>query len=185
MRARLIAVVIVAAAAIGIGAWRPWRDAAPAPEDETANTDTNASAAAAPPAPAPPPLEAVPPATDAGPDPARGPRLPVARLAARDAGAATPDGGDERRARFRAMHQAMSNATPDAARLYASFVRLRMVAPAEAMTLVEMKQQGVPQDQLVAYVKQNFHDLAAQGIALRWLGVGGGAAAGEVRPDGG
>ena len=69
--------------------------------------------------------------------------------------------------------------------MYASFARLRVVAPPEAMTLADMKQRGVPQDQLVAYVKQNFHDLAAQGIALRWLGVAGGAAVGEARPDGG
>jgi hypothetical protein len=109
----------------------------------------------------------------------------MARLAARDAGAAPLDGGDERRARFRALHQAMASPTPDAARLYASFARLRVVAPAEAMTLVEMKQRGVPQDQLVVYVKENFHDLAARAIALRWLGVAGGAAVGEGSRDGG
>jgi hypothetical protein len=98
------------------------------------------------------------------------------RLAARDAGAAAPDAADgENRARFRALHQAMVTATPEAARLYGAFVRSRVPAPPEAKTLVDMKQRGVPQDELIAFVKSNFHDLPARAIALRWLGVGAGA----------
>ena len=88
---------------------------------------------------------------------------------------------DENRARFRALHQAMVTATPEAARLYGAFVRSRVPAPPEAKTLVEMKQRGVPQDELVAFVKSNFHDLPARAIALRWLGVGAGAGC-PVRP---
>jgi hypothetical protein len=179
MRARVIAVGVVAIAALGIGLWRPWRAAEPAPEDESTPADTNAGVAEAPPAPAP---AAAPPASDAGPMPAPAARLPVVRLPPRDAAVASRDAGDENRARFRALHQAMANATPDAARLYANFARLRVVAPAEAMTLVEMKQRGVPQEQLVAYVKENFHDLASRAIALRWLGVAGGAAVGQAPP---
>jgi len=37
----------------------------------------------------------------------------------------------------------------------------------------------VPQEELVAFVNSNFHDLPARAIALRWLGVGAG---GLVRP---
>src|SRR6185503_257691 len=90
--------------------------------------------------------------------------------------AAAPDAADdENRARFRALHHAMVTATPEASRLYGAFVRSRVPAPPEAQTLVAMKQRGVPQDELIAFVKSNFHDLPARAIALRWLGVGAGA----------
>jgi hypothetical protein len=142
------------------------RARAPASAGETVETAANVDVPAPPPAPAEGPTLVAPPA----------PAAPIARRAVRDGGAA-PDAGDENRARFRALHQALQNTTPDAARLFANFARLQVVAPAEAKTLIEMKQRGVPEAELVAYVKNNFPpDLPARAIALRWLGVAGGAA---------
>jgi hypothetical protein len=178
MRGRVVVIAILAVAAIGISLWQPWRDAAPAPADVSAEAGAAGEqpAAAAPPA-APPRKDAAPDAGTAAPP---GARL-TGRLAARDAGAAAPDAADdENRARFRALHQAMVTATPEASRLYGAFVRSRVPAPPEAQTLVAMKQRGVPQDELIAFVKSNFHDLPARAIALRWLGVGAGA--GVSRP---
>jgi len=182
MRGRVFVIAALAIAAIGISLWQPWRDAEPTPADVTAEEGAaGAAGVAGPPAAAPPP--AAPPrqeaAPDAGPAAAPGARL-FGRLAARDAGTAAPDAAvDAHRARFRALHEAMMTATPEAARLYGAFVRSRVPAPPEAKTLVAMKQRGVPQDELVAFVNNNFHDLPARAIALRWLGVGGG---GLVRP---
>jgi len=177
MRGRGVVIAVLAVAAIGLSLWQPWRDAGPAPD-----VSAQADAAREQPTVALPPTPPRPePALDAGAAPARARALPVARLAARDAGAASPDAADdENRARFRALHQAMVTATPEAARLYGAFVRSRVPAPPEAKTLVEMKQRGVPQDELIAFVKSNFHDLPARAIALRWLGVGAGAVV--VRP---
>jgi hypothetical protein len=180
MRGRVVVIAILAVAAIGISLWQPWRDAGPAPADvspEAGGAGEAPAAAAPPPAPASPRQE---PAPDAGPAATPGARL-SSRMAARDAGAAPPDAADdENRRRFHALHQAMRTATPEAARLYGAFVRSRVPAPPEAKTLVEMKQRGVPQDELVAFVKSNFPDLPARAIALRWLGVGAGT--GLVRP---
>jgi len=175
MRGRIVVIAILAAAAIGIGVWQPWRGAAPAPD-----VSPQAGAAGEQPAAAAPPVE--PPRQEAAPDAgtaaAPGARLSL-RLAARDAGAAAPDAvDDENSARSRALHQAMVTTTPEVARLYGAFARSRVPAPPEAKTLVAMKQRGVPQDELVAFVKSNFHDLPARAIALRWLGVGAGAGAG-------
>jgi hypothetical protein len=180
MRGRVVVIAILAVAAIGISLWQPWRDAGPAPADvspEAVAAGEAPAAAPPPPAPAQPRQE---PAPDAGPAATPGARL-SSRMAARDAGAAPPAAADdENRARFHALHQAMVTATPEAARLYGAFVRSRVPAPPEAKTLVEMKQRGVPQDELVAFVKSNFPDLPARAIALRWLGVG--ASPGLVRP---
>jgi hypothetical protein len=180
MRGRIVIIAVLVVAAIAISLWQPWRDAGPAPADVSPQ-----AVAVGEPAGAPPP--AAPSRQGAAPD-AGAASAPVARLsgrrAARDAGASAPDAGDEEnRARFRALHQAMVTATPEAARLYGAFVRSRVPAPPETMTLVAMKERGVPQDELVAFVKSNFHELPARAIALRWLGVGAGTGTGLVRPS--
>jgi len=176
MRGRVVVIATLVVAAIGISLWQPWRDAGPAPDVSAQADAAGAPVAAAPPA-TPPPQAAAP---DAGTAAAPGARL-FGRLAARDGGAAAPDAADDaHRARFRALHQAMVTTTPEAARLYGAFVRSRVPVPPETKTLVAMKQRGVPQDELVAFVKSNFHDLPARAIALRWLGVGAGT--GLVRP---
>ena len=177
MRGRVIVVAILAVAAIGISLWQPWRGAGPAPDVSAQAGAAGETAVAAAP-PAPPPRQAAAP--DAATVAAPGPRL-FGRLSARDAGAAAPDAaGDAHRARFGALHQAMVTTTPEAARLYGAFALSRVPVPPEAKTLVAMKQRGVPQEELVAFVKSNLHDLPARAIALRWLGVGGGT--GVMRP---
>jgi hypothetical protein len=180
MSGRVVVIAILAVAAIVISLWQPWRDAGPAPADLGPPADGAGEPGAAAPPAAPPRREAAP---DAGTAVAPGARL-SGRLAARDAGAAAPDAAvDENRMRFRALHKAMIAATPEAARLYGAFVRSRVPAPPETMTLVAMKERGVPQDELVAFVKSNFHELPARAIALRWLGVGAGTGTGLVRPS--
>ena len=175
MRGRVVVIAILVVAAIGISLWQSWRDAEPAPDVSAPAGAAGEPAAVAAPAP-PPRQEAAPDAGTAAP----GARL-SGRLVARDVGVAPTDvQDDENRARFRAMHQAMVTATPEAARLYGAFVRSGVPAPPETKALVAMKQRGVPQDELVAFVKSNFHDLPARAIALRWLGVGTGP--GLVRP---
>ena len=177
MRGRVIVVAILAVAAIGISLWQPWRGAGPAPDVSAQAGAAGEPAAAALPA-APPRQE---PRPDAGAARAPARVWPIARLGARDAGAAPLDvHDDENRARLRAMHEAMVAGTPEVARLYGAFVRSRVPAPPEAKTLIEMKQRGVPQDVLVQFVNSTFHDLPARAIALRWLGVGGGT--GLVQP---
>jgi hypothetical protein len=181
MRAMVIALVVVAAAAIGIAVWRSSRVGGPPASPELTASAPSEDVAAPPAAAQPPPPVAVPAVTPeaAAAAAAKHPGWPVVRVAARDGGAAPLDAGADDRARFRALHQALASATPDAARLYANFIRMKVAAPAEAKTLIAMKQRGVPQDQLVAYVKSSFPpDLPARAIALRWLGVGGGAAVG-------
>ena len=185
MRGRVVVIAILAVAAIGISLWQPWRDAGPAPADVSAQAD----AAGEQPAAASP---AAPPQAGAGARCGRRRRAgqracrsPSGRARRRAPRRRMPH-DDENRARFRALHQAMVTATPEAARLYGAFVRSRVPAPPEAKTLVEMKQRGVPQDELIAFVKSNFHDLPARAIALRWLGVGAGTglvAAAAAGPD--
>ena len=179
MRVRGIAVVAVLAGAIGVAVWRPWRDAGPSPEDVSRSADPTANVAAPP-----PPQAAAPPPVPDPAVPAPDPRSPIARLAARDAWV-PPDAGEANAARFRALHQAMANTTPDAARLYANFARMRITPPPEAKTLIEMQQRGEPRDQLIKYARENFHDLVARAIALRWLGVGSVPAAGAASPPAG
>jgi hypothetical protein len=74
---------------------------------------------------------------------------------------------------------ALMATTPEGARLNADYARAHLPAPAEARTLIEMRRRGVPQDQLVAYVRTSFpKGILVRAIALRWLGVG--ATAGQA-----
>jgi hypothetical protein len=74
---------------------------------------------------------------------------------------------------------ALMATTPEGARLNADYARARLPAPAEARTLIDMRRRGVPQEQLVAYVRTSFpKGILVRAIALRWLGVG--AANGKV-----
>jgi hypothetical protein len=51
--------------------------------------------------------------------------------------------------------------------------------PAEARTLIEMREGGASQEELVDYVRTSFPPgIAVRAIALKWLGVGANAGAG-------
>jgi hypothetical protein len=72
-----------------------------------------------------------------------------------------------------ALHQALATTTPEAARLYADLAKAGVATPAEARTLVEMKQGGAAHDELVAYVRSSFpKDMITRAVALRWLDAG-------------
>jgi hypothetical protein len=74
---------------------------------------------------------------------------------------------------------ALTATTPEGARLNADYARARLPVPPEARTLVAMRSRGVPQEQLVAYVRTSFpKGILVRAVALRWLGVG--AAPGRV-----
>jgi hypothetical protein len=156
MRRLLLAGAVLAALVAAVMIWRAPREvAAPAP----------AATEASPPLPA-----RVADAT------ARPPVLPE-----RTAKAATPRAVEPapttatNEARFKALHQALESTTPDAARLYADLAKAGIATPPQARTLVAMKQQGTPHDELVAYVRTSFpNDVIARAVALRWLDAGAG-----------
>ena len=88
--------------------------------------------------------------------PAARPGLPVARLAARDAGAAPLDAAVDETARaFAPCTRRWSRRRPRRRACTAPSSGSQVPAPPEAKTLVEMKQRGVPQDVLVAVREQH------------------------------
>ena len=99
----------------------------------------------------------------------------------RTRGATTPDTdprdqrdpSDTNEARLTALHQAIATTTTEAARLYSDFAKAGVATPAQARTLVQLKQRGTPHDDMVAYVRTSFpNDVIARAVALRWLDAG-------------
>ena len=104
---------------------------------------------------------------------ARPPAAPERTRGATPPGSAPRDPSDTNEARFTALHQAVVTTTPEAARLYSDFARAGVETPAQARTLVQLKQRGTPHDDMVAYVRTSFpNDVIARAVALRWLDDG-------------
>lgn len=164
---RLVLVLGLAAAAIALVVWRRERPLPAAPPAEV-TPPVAVGLPVVPPDAATPPTPAAPaPPAPAPPAPTLAAPAPKRPTPARPQPPADP------------FVDALTATTPEGARLNADYARARIPAPAEARALIDMRRRGLPQDQLVAYVRTSFpKGILVRAIALRWLGVG--ATAGQA-----
>ena len=154
---------MIAVAALAFVVWR--RGGA---REELAAPVAEAPAEVKPPEPAPATVDAAAPAPVAAqlPDAAVAIAPPAPRRQPAPPQAAVAPAGDP-------FVDALRATTAEGARLNADYARARIPAPPQARTLIELRERGVPQAQLVDYVRASFpKGILVRAIALRWLGVG-------------